>query len=289
MPITMQQSLERFVHLHYDANREAGQVAETCVNLLSDYLQAWSGLFQYGEGGSELELQDWERDLDDQMMQMFKGDTAPPAVDLGSLSIDQFDEEHLREFIGWYLLKDMAFDSLMLKGVLDMLQQWLHFALRQRALSKENYQLLIEILQETAPEAERATIAAHALQRLVLSGSLYPLSAAKSPAIECLFAATARISVAEAGEPCSHWLAVDEAEADRLPITLPKALHPYLQQGDVLQLCLAQHADGEARLVESGALFPASTWVDAVMMDRFDPSDVMSEPNWEPVSKEMLH
>jgi len=289
MPITMQQSLERFVHLHYDTNREAGQVAETCVNLLSDYLQSWSGLFQYGEGGGDVEPQDWERELDEKMMQMFKGDTAPPAADLGALSIDQFDEEHLREFIGWYLLKDMAFDSLMLKGVLDMLRQWLHFALRQRALDKAQYQLLLDTLEETAPDAERATIAAHALQKLVVSGSLYAVPAAKSTVIECLLSATARISVAEEGEPCSHWLAVDEVEADRLPITLPNALHPYLQQGDVLQLCLAQHADGEARLVESGALFPASTWVDAVMMDRFDPSDVMSEPNWEPLPKDMLH
>jgi len=289
MPITMQQSLERFVHLHYDSNRQAGQVAETCANLLSDYLQSWSGLFQYEGAGDDFDAQDWERDLDDKMMQMFNGDTAPPAVDLGAFSIDQFDEEHLREFIGWYLLKDMAFDSLMLKGVLGMLQQWIDFALRQRALSKKQHQLFMDTLHETAPEAERATIAAHALQKLVLSGSLYSRPAAESTVIECLLAATARISVAEPGEPCSHWLGVDEVEADRLPITLPNALHAYFQQGDVLQLCLAQHADGEARLVESGAIFPASTWVDAVMMDRFDPSDVMAEQHWEPLPSELLH
>ncbi|MDQ6963592.1 MAG: hypothetical protein Q9M13_01585, partial [Mariprofundales bacterium] len=110
MPVTMQQSLERFVHLHYDTNREAGQVAEVCVNLLADYLQSWSGLFQHGDSGGDMELQEWERDLDEKMMQLLNDDTAPPAVDLGSLSTEQFDEEHLREFVGWYLLKDMAFD-----------------------------------------------------------------------------------------------------------------------------------------------------------------------------------
>ncbi len=289
MPITVQQSLERFVHQHYDRNREAGQMAESCANLLADYLQFWSGLFPAETADADIEPAEWERDLDAKMTQMLHGDSEPPAVDLGNLTMERFDEEHLREFVGWYLLKDLAFDSTMLQGVLEMLERWIGFALRQQGLGAEQHRILTETLHEVAPEAKRATVAAHALQKLVLSGSLYARPAAASSPVTALVSATARVSVAEPDAGCSHWLSVDEVGADRLPLTLPEQLCRYVQQGDVLQLCLAFHADGEARIVESGALFPASTWVDAVLMERYDPNDVMPELPWEPLPDGELH
>ena len=289
MPITVQQSLERFVHQHYDSNREAGQLAESCANLLADYLQFWSGLFHADVAEADIEPAEWERDLDEKMTQMLHGDNEPPAVDLGSLTMERFDAEYLREFVGWYLLKDMAFDSLMLQGVLEMLEKWIGFALRQQGMTAEQHRELIATLHEVAPEAKRVTVAAHALQKLVVSGTLDTRSVANPSPIKALVSATARISMAEPGDGCSHWLSVDEVGAERLPVTLPEGLRAYLQQGDVLQLCLACHADGGMRIVESGALFPASTWVDAVLMERYNPSDAVAEQAWEPLPDGVLH
>ncbi len=292
MPVTVQQSLERFVHQRYDSNRQSGREAEACANLLADYLQMWSGLLSHEwREGEEDAPEEWERELDAKMEQMLGGDATPSQADLGSLALDQLDEEHLREFVGWYLLKDLALDSPSLRGVLEMLRQWIDFAYRQRGLGRTLHRRFVETFEECAPEAERAVVAAHALQRLVLSGALYARSAQDSSMIECLLSATARVGVARCGDPCTHWLSVDEVEADRLPVTLPEALHPYIRSGDVVQVSLAQHADGAIRLVESGAIFPASTWVDAMMMEQFNPFDTVQggADVWGAPSSDLLH
>ncbi|RMH52713.1 MAG: hypothetical protein D6682_01300 [Zetaproteobacteria bacterium] len=292
MAVTVQQSLERFVHQHYDRNRQAGHRAEHCVSLLIDYLQGWSGLLppEWG-GGEEGSQQEWERELDAQMERMLgDADRSPPA-DLGALTIDQLDEEHLREFIGWYLLKDMALDGRGIRNVLEMLRQWIDFAYRQRGLDRDRYHRFVAAFEECAPEGERAVVAAHALQRLVTSGALPVVGGrARSPVVS-LLAVAARLGIAEEGGGCTHWMRVDDVDAESLPLILPPALHPYLREGDVVQVTLARLADGGVRLVESGALFPASSWVDALVMEQYRPVDRVEqqEQGWESSEDDLLH
>ncbi|MDQ6950055.1 MAG: hypothetical protein Q9M26_00145 [Mariprofundales bacterium] len=280
MPATVQQSMERFIHHRYHTDRETGHMADACMNLLSDYLQFWSGLFQQDglEMAEELssDTADWERELDAKMAQWMDDDTAP-VNDLGSLTIDQMDEEHLREFIGWYLLKDMALDSHQVRELLDTLGGWISFSRRNHALEPKQADAFSSILEQTLPETVRAATAANALQQMVQSGQFRAPPATDRCTLRGFVAGMARLRPAQG----SYLLTFDDNEIASIPITLPQVLHPLLREGDVLHIYLASYGDQRYRLVDSGPLFPASTWVEATLMERFAPMDTIEALEWD--------
>ncbi len=280
MPLTMQQSMERFVHHRYHNGREPGQIAEACMNLLSDYLQNWSGLFQAENIHDEVTPQDWEQELDDKMVQWLDGDTEP-LPDLGALTIAQMDEEHLREFVGWYLIKDMALSSNQAREILDTLQAWVAFCQRNHSLNRTLGKKFDDLLQQVIPETVRAVTAAHALLQMVQSGQLSPPHPSNSRTLQGFVSGMARLMPAGSSTTASHLLVFDDQEVTPIPILLPTALHPLLQAGDVLHIYLAAYSDGSYRLVDGGAIFPSSTWLDATVMERFSPHDTMDEMMWD--------
>ncbi|MDX8409931.1 MAG: hypothetical protein R8J84_07840 [Mariprofundales bacterium] len=280
MPLTMQQSMERFVHHRYHNGREPGRMAEACMNLLSDYLQHWSGLFQAEDIHDEVAPQPWEQELDDKMVQWLDGDTEP-VPDLGALTIAQIDEEHLREFVGWYLIKDMALTSNQAREIIDTLQAWVEFCQRNHSLDLAQGKQFLDLLQQSAPETVRAVIAAHALLQMVRSGQLSPPSPSTAPPLQGFVSGMARLMPAKQTTTASHILVFDDQEVIPIPILFPTALHPLLHAGDVLHIYLASYSDGSYRLVDSGAIFPSSTWLDATVMERFRPDDAIDDMVWD--------
>jgi len=297
MSVTVQQAMDRFVHHRYHTDRESGRMADACMNLLSDYLQFWSGLFEMdGMGMADapaIEVADWERDLDDKMAQWMQDDTSP-VNDLGALTIDQMDEEHLREFVGWYLLKDMALDSNQLRELIEALMAWVDFSQRNHTLEVEQASRFTAILEKSMPESVRAATAGNALQKVVQSGCFSaPNGVEKRPKLLGFMAGMARIApcdvdAQQAGQ-ATHWLSFDDPEIAAVPVNIPLPLHALLHEGDVLHVYLASYDDQSYRLVDSGPLFPASTWVEAALMERMAPVDGVETMEWDQSQEPLLH
>jgi len=95
-------------HRQIDVSSEQ---VEECIELFSEYLLHFSDLFQESEEYEEGSMDEWEAALESYVEHLFDGDTEH-VPDLGSMPLDVLDAEHLRDFLGWFLLRIPGMDSL---------------------------------------------------------------------------------------------------------------------------------------------------------------------------------
>ena len=123
MEIKLQEAMDQFLLSLTDSKTIKTDDAETCMGLLADYLLHYSDLFQDAIEVDEASLAEWEAALEGYIEKLFEGDTEP-SPELGSLPLAMLDAEHLRDFLGWYLLREPDMDSLEVEKFALVLQAW---------------------------------------------------------------------------------------------------------------------------------------------------------------------
>jgi len=254
--ISVQEALDRFLFAqrgqeHEDEHFEAG------IERFIDYLIYYSDLFQDPEEPDDSELAEWEAALEQYMEQLFEGDTEQ-APELGSLPLSQLHEEHLRDFIGWYLLREPGIDSLAVEEHVQLIRQWIEFLHEKEWLDNERYHVFLDTLRETAEESVRSVKAARLLFHYVRLGAGVP-PRLRGQRFADFVEGHARV---DAMDEKSIRLSFDNQERLIGPVPLPEEIRRYLQPGDVLDVELGER-DGQWMIVDIGPVYPASVYVEA--------------------------
>jgi len=94
---------------------------------MADYLLNYSDLFQDDFlDTDESPLEDWEKSLEAHMHDLMDGDMESSAEVYG-LELEQLEPEHLRDFFGWHLLREMSGDATAIEEYVQVIHQWLAF------------------------------------------------------------------------------------------------------------------------------------------------------------------
>jgi len=253
----MQEVLDGFVRAQSDRDGEHGPVAEACMEYLADYLLHFSDLFHDFEEFEESGLEEWESALDAHMEELLGGDIEP-ALDLGPLDLDQFEPEHLRDFLGWFLLRELDGDSVAIEEYCAVLRDWLAFCGRQGWLSEVRRMDFMTVVSEMEPECIRTAKAARMLFHYVRLGSgVSPRLRGKRFAR--FVEGHARI-LRLAGKEL--WLHFDSQGGHIGPVMLPEEIMSLLREGDVLDIELGERGDTWL-IVDIGPVYPANIYVEA--------------------------
>jgi hypothetical protein len=255
--VLLQEALDGFVQSQSDEDVERGQLAEACMEYLADYLLHFSDLFQEFEEIEEVGLEEWESSLDAHMEQLLGGDMEP-ALDLGSLELEQFEPEHLRDFLGWYLLRELDGDSAAIEEYCGILRDWLTFCVRRGWMSEVYSMDFLAVVSEMELECVRTAKAARLLFHYVrLGGGMSPRLRGKR--FSRFIEGHARI-LRLVGQKL--WLHFDSQEGNIGPVNLPEEIITLLKEGDVLDVELGKRSDTWL-IVDIGPVYPANIYVEA--------------------------
>ena len=259
MEIKMQEAIEQFLDELRNMESPHLKDAEACLEMFADYLIYYSDLFQDSEEMDEETLEEWEAALEGYVEKLFDGDTED-APDLGSMPLSMLDAEYIRDFLGWYLLREPQMDSLALDSFVAVLQTWLDFIAQKKWLDGLALMLLRESVREISSDASRAAKAAHLLLYYVrLGGGVSPRLRGKR--FDAFVEGHARIEQMDL-EHKHVFLGFDNQHEHIGPISLPLEIIHYLQQGDVLDVEMGQRG-GQWIIVDIGPVYPASIYMEA--------------------------
>ncbi len=254
----LQNALDRFVRAEMANDAGRGRIAEECMEHLADYLLHYSDLFQDDLlEADESPLADWEQALDAHMGELMEGDVEA-MVELHGLELDQLEPGHMRDFFGWHLLREMSGDATVIEEYVRVMRQWLKFLAGKGKISHERFLEFMVVLNELAPECERAARAARLLFHFVRLGSgISPRLRGKR--FSRFVEGHARIAKVERNR--IH-LSFDSQEARIGPVSLTREIAGLLKPGDVLDVELGLRADVWL-MVDIGPVYPASVYVEA--------------------------
>ncbi|MDQ6954512.1 MAG: hypothetical protein Q9M20_03625 [Mariprofundaceae bacterium] len=257
--IKVQEAMDQFtMSLDHDDSLKVDDV-ETCLEMFADYLMHYSDLFQ-----DEIEMDDttpaeWEAALEGYIEKLFDGDMERPA-ELGGLLLSQLDGEHIKDFLGWYLLREPAMDSLALESFAAVLHAWVDFILAKAWLNKSTHKRFVEVLNDVVPESSRASKVAHLLLYFVrLGGGVSPRLRGKR--FDKFAEGHARIDRIDMAT--KHvFMGFDNQDKLIGPVNLPLEIISYLCKGDVLDVELGKRG-GQWIIVDIGPVYPACVYVAA--------------------------
>lgn len=258
--IALQDTMDQFILTRKQT--ESDEHVETCFELLAEYLLHYSDLFQeeYEEPDAE-QLAAWEESLEEYVDQMINGDHEG-AVELGSLPVDYFDPEHLRDFIGWFLLREPGIDSLELIAFGDILRDWLQFIHRKGWISDERHVLFTAVFKEMMPDAIRAVKAARLLLHYVRLGrGISPRMRGKR--FSRFVEGHARVESLRKKQINLRFDNLDESIG---PVMLPEEITKHLQLGDVLDIELGLR-EKHWVIVDIGPVYPFDIYMEADAYD----------------------
>jgi len=253
--ISVQEAMDRFLLQQRQQGND--EHAEAMVEHFIDYLLYYSDLFQDPEEPDDSALAEWEAALEQYMEQLFEGDTEQ-APEVGVLPLSQLDGEHLRDFIGWYLLREPSVDSLEITHHVDMVRQWLEFMHARGWLDAERYHVFLNTVNETAEESIRAVKAARLLLHFVRLGAGIP-PRLRGRRFSDFVEGHARIV---GMDEKAIQLNFDNQERVIGPVMLPEEIRRFLQVGDVLDVELGER-EGHWMIVDIGPVYPSSVYVEA--------------------------
>jgi len=253
----LQEAMDSFVlgQMRQDAGR--GRMAEGCMEALADYLLHFSDLFQDDAEQDEGDLAEWEQALEANMEQLFDGDVEPTS-ELGGLEVSQLDAEHLRDFLGWYLMREVAADSTMIRDYCEVLRAWLDSLSRRRWLTAAERLEFLSVVDELEPACVRAAKAAQLLFHFVRLGSgVAPrLRGQRFSEFAEGHARLVRI------EGQHVWLQFDNHVEAIGPLWLAEEIVRFLEPGDVIDVELGLRGDTWL-MVDVGPVYPSAVYVDA--------------------------
>jgi len=263
MALLLQDSMDRFVRTRMLKDTEQGELAEACMESLADYLLHYSDLFQDDPGErDEFPLADWEQALDAHMDELMDGDVELGA-ELHGLELEQLEPEHLRDFFGWHLLREMSGDAAAIEEYVVVTHQWLEFLEEKGKISQSRHFEFMVVLDELGPECERVAKAARLLFHFVRLGSgISPRL--RGQRFSRFVEGHARIASLETHQV---FLSFDNQEERIGPVLLAREITGLLKSGDVLDVELGLRSD-VWMMVDIGPVYPASVYVEA---EAFEP------------------
>jgi len=232
------------------------QHAETCMDALAHYLLHYSDLFQDPEGEEEPDFAEWEENLEQQMARMLEGDVEP-ALDLGHMPLADLDPDHVRDFIGWFILRESG-DAEVIEAYAEVLRSWFGFLVARGMWRREESVSFEQVIDEVVPEAVRTAKAARVLYHFVRQGGGVP-PRLRGQRFSEFAEGHARVASIRQG---ALWFVFDNHEGEIGPVALPKVILNMVAEGDVFDLELGLRGDTWV-LVDIGPIYPACVYVEA--------------------------
>lgn len=247
--------MDRYIH---SLGRDAlAAQAEACMEALADYLLHYSDLFQDAEEQEEAQLSEWEQALDDYMEHLMDGDTEP-ALALAGLELSRLEAEHLRDFLGWYLLREFGADASTVQDCCHVLRLFFTFAADRGWIGADAKMAFDAIVQELEPECLRVAKAAQLLFHYVRLGSgVSPRL--REQRFSDFIEGHARIQRLDRQH---MWLTFDNADGPIGPVCLAAEITNLLKPGDVLDVELGLRGDTWL-IVDIGPVYPGTVYMEA--------------------------
>lgn len=260
----LQDAVDGFVRTQAGHGSDRGQLAESCMEYLSHYLVAYSDLFdEEAVEPDELQLDEWEQQLDSHMSELMQGDVDPP-LSVYDLKLEQLEASHIREFFGWYLPRELSGDVEGIVEFAAVMRDWWQFLHKAGRMDKAQHLDFLSALAEIEPEAVRVVKAAQLLYHFVRLGHGLPKHA-RGAEFSCFAEGHARIGRIHADR---IWLNFDSQEDQIGPLGLSPEIARLLRSGDVLDVELGQRG-GVWIMVDIGPIYPSSIYVEAEEFDQF--------------------
>jgi len=259
--VKLQDAIDRFLDWLCRNENDAFQHsdAETCFDMLAEFLVYYSNLFQTEDEPEATSLDDWEEALEGYVEKLFDGDMEG-SPDLGGLSLSILDAEYLRDFLGWYVLREPNASSLMVQTFSQVLQAWIVFMYEQQWLGCEQRDALYGLVEDVSITASEAAVAAHLLLYYVrLGAGVAPRL--RGQRFDSFVEGHARIERLDAAQH-TVFLGFDNQESPVIPIVLPLEIIHHLHQGDVLDVEMG-HRGEQWIMVDIGPVYPASIYMEA--------------------------
>lgn len=255
---TLQQVMDSFMQqlsATQKPEHKAISEAEACLEILAQYLIHYSDLFQEQEIGEEADFSEWEEGLEQHMMELLEGDIEPSS-NLGSLPLDVLDPEHIRDFLGWFLLRETS-DAELIQIYAGVLQKWIDYIQAHGWWKQGEYPGFVEILAEVTPTATRAARLSRVLFHYVRSGGGVP-PRLRGKQFSCFVEGHGRVMSLENN---SLQLSFDNQKQQIGPLVLPQPIFELVEPGDVFDVEMGLRGDVWV-MVDIGPVYPACVYVE---------------------------
>ncbi len=255
---TLQQAMDSFLQQLSNAYKSrCGGIpeAETCLEMLAQYLIHYSDLFQDQDMVEESYFAEWEEGLEQHMMELLDGDIEESS-NLGSLLLEVLDPEHIRDFLGWFLLRETS-DAELIQAYAEVLQEWIDFIHLHGWWKQGEYPGFVEALAEVTPTVVRTARLSHVLYYFVRSGGGVPPRLRGKQFSRFVEGHGRVISL----EDNTLSLNFDNQDQQIGPISLPCPIFELVELGDVFDVEMGLRGDVWV-MVDIGPIYPACVYVE---------------------------
>ncbi|MDQ6970785.1 MAG: hypothetical protein Q9M16_09770 [Mariprofundus sp.] len=254
----LQETMDGFIRQLTSEPQADAQVllhAEQCLEALAQYLIHFSDLFKDQDLSDEADYADWEQGLEEHMSKLLQGDVEPVG-DLGALPLDKLDVEHLRDFLGWFVLRETS-DSEVLHAYAKALSQWVEFIYQRGWWRQSEYLAFVETLADVGPAAERTARLSQVLYHFVRSGNGVP-PRLRGQRFSRFVEGHGRVSKLEEGALVFNF----ENQGEEIgPVVLPQLVLDLIELGDVFDIELGLRGDSWV-MVDVGPVYPRCVYVE---------------------------
>jgi len=252
---TLQETIDAFIRKTAADQSEALNHAEQCMDALTTYLLHFSDLFDDQEVLDDGEYAEWEENLEAHMTNLLQGDVEA-AGDLGQLPLKSLDPEHLRDFLGWFLLRETG-DAELLQACADALRAWGAFVHGRGWWTQSEYLGFSEVLADIRPAAIRVARLSQVLFHFVRSGTGVP-PRLRGQRFSRFVEGHGRVS-----EINDHGLRFNfENQGENVgPVLLPAPILDLIEAGDVFDVELGLRGDRWV-MVDIGPVYPRCVYVE---------------------------
>lgn len=242
------------------ASGEEAKRIEDCFEDFARYLVDYSDLFPEREPYEMPPPAEWEEELRPQWEEAEEEDY-PALLDLGALELAAITPEHIKEFFGWYLMREGA-SAEVVRDYARILKRWLAFLAHEGAIAPAVRVAWLDAIAEVAPEAERCARASLILADWARHGGGMPTQL-RGQRFEDFCEGNARL-VRLIGDQA--WFSYEDEWGEVGPVRLPKAAAKLLREGDVVDAEFGLRG-GAWWLVDVGAVYPRGVYVEVEELD----------------------
>jgi len=229
--------------------------AEQCMDALATYLLHFSDLFDDQDIPDEGEYADWEENLESHMNDLLEGDIEQ-ADDLGQLPLKTLDPEHLRDFLGWFLLRETG-DAEFIQACAEALQAWAAFVHESGWWTQSEYLGFSEMLADISPAAIRVARLSQVLFHFVRSGTGVP-PRLRGQRFSRFVEGHGRVSDISDHGLCFNF----ENQGEKVgPVLLPAPILNLIETGDVFDIEMGLRGDSWV-MVDIGPVYPRCVYVE---------------------------
>ncbi|WP_238701336.1 hypothetical protein [Mariprofundus erugo] len=251
---TVQSAMDAYIR-HTDMEGH-GMPVEQCFEMLSQYLIHYSDLFNDADGDEDVgDYPDWEEGLDEHMSALLEGDLEPVG-DLGNLLLEELDPEHIRDFLGWFVLRETN-DEELLQSYAAVLHGWVEFVHRHGGWPDGEYPAFVSALDQVIPASIRVSRLSRVLFHLVRSGGGVPPRLRGHRFSRFVEGHAQASEITESGLYFSFH---NQGEVIG-PVSLPAPILSMIEVGDVFDLELGLRGDTWV-MVDVGPVYPSCVYVE---------------------------